>query len=133
VYIDCQKSHSPLPYHEDFVSEHRHPWAPTIPVVAPLPVLILAPPAGPRSTPHPQPVLAFQLAPNWPIPGPWTVRPNNLSPISHYNIEHSSKFRVHFFVWCFAMEAWRSRLANARATFLEDNEDDEVSIAMALG
>jgi hypothetical protein len=28
------------------------------------------------------------------------------------------------------MEAWRARLANARATFLED---DEVSIAMALG
>ena len=31
------------------------------------------------------------------------------------------------------MEAWRARLANARATFLEDDEDDEVSIAMALG
>ena len=28
------------------------------------------------------------------------------------------------------MEAWRTRLANARATFLED---DEVNIAMALG
>ena len=31
------------------------------------------------------------------------------------------------------MEAWKPRLANARATFLENNEDDEVSIAMALG
>ena len=31
------------------------------------------------------------------------------------------------------MKAWRARLANARATFLEDDKDDEVSIAMALG
>ena len=31
------------------------------------------------------------------------------------------------------MEAWRARLANARATFLEDDEDDDISIAMALG
>jgi hypothetical protein len=36
-------------------------------------------------------------------------------------------------VWFIAMEAWRARLTNARATFLEDDEDDEVSIAMALG
>ena len=49
--------------------------------------------------------------------------------MSHLSIEHNSNFRVHFFVWFIAMEAWRARLANARATFLED---DKVSIAIAL-
>ena len=49
--------------------EHGHPWAPTAPVIAPLPVLFLAPPPNPQSTPHPQPVLALQLAQFRSIPG----------------------------------------------------------------
>jgi hypothetical protein len=36
-------------------------------------------------------------------------------------------------MWFIAMEAWRARLANARATFLEGDEDDDVNIAMTLG
>ena len=85
--------------------------------------------------PHPQPALALQLAPNRLIPDSpaqqTSLRPTTSLP-SH-SIQHNSKFEVHFFVWCFAIEAWRARLANARATLLEDDEDDEVSIAMALG